>query len=68
MLEECGVRVGRDWEALPVNIGTGGQFSAEFLAVSPNNRITAIVDAEGKPITGGKEREILFGKTQSQQR
>mgnify|MGYP001596024400 FL=1 len=26
MLEECGFRLGRDWEAIPVNIGTGDQF------------------------------------------
>ncbi len=31
----------------PVNIGTGEQFTPEFLAVSPNNRMPAIVDPDG---------------------
>ncbi len=31
----------------PVNIGRGEQFSPEFMAISPNNRMPAIVDPEG---------------------
>ena len=31
----------------PVNIGTGEQFHPDFLKISPNNRIPAIVDPEG---------------------
>ena len=53
MLEECGFRLGRDWEAIPINIGTGDQFKPEFLAISPNNKIPAMVDPngpDGKPI------------------
>jgi GSH-dependent disulfide-bond oxidoreductase len=49
MLEECGL----PYEAIPVNIGTGEQFAPEFLKVSPNNKIPALVDSEGpdgKPI------------------
>ena len=42
MLEECGL----DYEVRPVNIGAGDQFSPEFLAISPNNRMPAIVDSE----------------------
>ncbi len=47
MLEECGYRLGRDWRAIPVNIGTGDQFKPDFLKISPNNKIPALVDPEG---------------------
>jgi len=43
MLEECGL----PYRVHPVNIGTGDQFKPEFLAISPNNKIPAIVDPEG---------------------
>ena len=42
MLEECGLPYEVKW----VNIGAGEQFTPEFLAISPNNRIPAIVDKE----------------------
>ncbi len=47
MLEECGFRLDRDWRAIPVNIGTGDQFKPEFLKISPNNKIPAMVDPDG---------------------
>jgi GSH-dependent disulfide-bond oxidoreductase len=47
MLEECGLQLGRDWRVHPVNIGTGDQFQAEFLKISPNNKIPALVDSDG---------------------
>ena len=47
MLEECGMRLGRDWEAVAVDIGAGEQFEAAFLAISPNNKIPALVDSNG---------------------
>ena len=53
MLEECGYRLDRDWRAIPVDIGKGDQFKPEFLKISPNNKIPAIVDPQGpdaKPI------------------
>ncbi|MFM9901061.1 MAG: glutathione binding-like protein [Polaromonas sp.] len=40
MLEECGL----PYRLVPVNIGKGEQFTPEFLATSPNNRMPAIVD------------------------
>src|SRR5260370_13279492 len=40
MLEECGL----PYRVVPVNIGKGDQFTPEFLAISPNNRMPAIVD------------------------
>jgi GST-like protein len=43
MLEECALA----YTIKPVNIGRGDQFKAEFLAISPNNRMPAIVDPEG---------------------
>jgi len=42
MLEECGL----EYRTVPVNIGKGDQFKPEFLAISPNNRMPAIVDHE----------------------
>lgn len=35
-----------DYRIIPVNISTGEQFSPEFLRISPNNRIPAIVDTD----------------------
>lgn len=40
MLEECGL----EYTTVPVNIGRGDQFGPEFLKISPNNRMPAIVD------------------------
>ena len=48
MLEEIGL----PYEVIPVNIGTGDQFKPDFLKISPNNKMPAIVDPdgpEGKP-------------------
>jgi GST-like protein len=43
MLEECGL----PYTVHPVNIGKGDQFKPEFLAISPNNKMPAIVDPNG---------------------
>ena len=62
MLEECGYRLGRDWRAIPINIGTGDQFKPEFLKISPNNKIPAPVDPngpDGKPISVFESGAIL---------
>jgi GSH-dependent disulfide-bond oxidoreductase len=47
MLEECGL----PYRLVPVNIGKGEQFAPDFLAISPNNRMPAIVDHS--PAGGG---------------
>ena len=55
MLEECGLR----YVVLPVDISKGEQFAAHFLAISPNNRIPAIVDPNGP---GGRPISVFeFG-------
>jgi len=43
MLEECGL----PYRVHPVDIGAGQQFEPDFLAISPNNKIPAIVDSDG---------------------
>jgi GST-like protein len=52
------------YEVHAVNIGRGDQFKPEFLAVSPNNRIPAIVDREpkggGPPISVFESGAILL--------
>ena len=57
MLEECGL----PYAVKPVNLGKGDQFKPEFLKISPNNRMPAIVDhdAPGKPISIFESGAIL---------
>ena len=43
MLEECGL----PYRLHHININTGDQFKPEFLKISPNNKIPAIVDSDG---------------------
>ena len=65
MLEECAL----PYNVHAVDIGAGDQFKPEFLAISPNNRIPAIVDPhgpDGKPISVFESGAILLylaGKT-----
>jgi GST-like protein len=47
LLEECGL----PYRIVPCSIGQGDQFKDEFLAISPNNRMPAMVDHE--PADGG---------------
>jgi GST-like protein len=51
-LEELGL----PYQVFPVRIGAGEQFRPEFLAISPNNKIPAIVDTEGP----GGQRLAVF--------
>ena len=65
MLEECGL----PYRVHAVDIGAGDQFKPEFLRISPNNKIPAIVDPEGPdghPISLFESGAILLylaGKT-----
>ncbi len=43
LLEECEL----PYAVHPIDIGAGDQFAPDFLAISPNNKIPAIVDSEG---------------------
>lgn len=43
MLEECEL----PYKMIPVNIGKGDQFKLDFLKISPNNRMPAIIDHDG---------------------
>ncbi|HWK85095.1 MAG TPA: glutathione binding-like protein [Caldimonas sp.] len=59
MLEECGLA----YRAIPIDIGGGAQFTPEFLGISPNNKIPAIVDPDGpdgKPISLFESGAILL--------
>jgi GSH-dependent disulfide-bond oxidoreductase len=65
MLEECGL----PYRVHPVDIGSGAQFDPDFLKISPNNKIPAIVDPDGpdgKPMNVFETGAILLylaGKT-----
>jgi GST-like protein len=59
MLEEVGI----PYEVHPINIGQNDQFKAEYLAINPNNKIPAIIDADGpggKPFTLFESGAILM--------
>jgi len=65
MLEECGLA----YRVHSIDIGKGEQFAPDFMAISPNCKIPAIVDSEGpdgKPISMMESGAILIylsGKT-----
>ena len=52
MLEETGT----PYHVIPVDIGAGDQFKPEFLKISPNNKMPAMVDSDGP---GGKPISIF---------
>lgn len=60
MLEECGLPYEVRW----INIGRGDQFQPDFLAVSPNNKIPAIIDNDpndgGAPVSVFETAAILI--------
>src|SRR5262249_5759742 len=67
MLEECAL----PYTIVPVDISKGDQFKPQFLAISPNNRMPAIIDhrgPDGKPISifeSGAILQYLGRKTES---
>lgn len=59
LLEELGV----PYRAILVDIGKGDQFRPDFLAISPNNKMPAIVDPEGpdgRPISVFESGAIML--------
>jgi GST-like protein len=59
MLEETGL----PYRVIPVDIGAGDQFKPEFLKISPNNKMPAMVDTDGpggKPMALAESGAILF--------
>lgn len=57
MLEECGL----EYRVIPVNIGKGDQFKPEFVRISPNSKMPAIIDhaAAGGPLAIFESGAIL---------
>ncbi len=53
MLEETGL----GYNLVPVNLGSGDHFKPDFLKISPNNRLPAIVDNE--PTDGGEPVSVF---------
>ncbi|WP_419906459.1 glutathione S-transferase family protein [Hoeflea sp.] len=58
MLEECGL----DYETHLMNLAGGAQFEPDFLEISPNAKMPAIVDndVEGEPVSVFESGAILF--------
>jgi GST-like protein len=59
MLEETGL----PYKVIPVDIGAGDQFKPEFLRISPNNKMPAMVDTDGpggKPMALAESGAMLF--------
>jgi GST-like protein len=59
MLEETGL----PYRVHPIDIGKGDQFDPEFLKISPNNKMPAMVDTDGpdgKPLALAESGAMLF--------
>jgi GST-like protein len=59
MLEETGLK----YNVIPVDIGAGDQFKPDFLKISPNNKMPAMVDHDGpggKPMALAESGAMLF--------
>ena len=59
MLEETGL----PYKVIPIDIGAGDQFKPEFLKISPNNKMPAMVDTDGpggKPMALAESGAMLF--------
>jgi len=59
MLEETGL----EYKVIPIDIGAGDQFKPDFLKISPNNKMPAMVDPDGpggKPLALAESGAMLF--------
>jgi GST-like protein len=59
MLEETGL----PYRVIAIDIGAGDQFKSEFLKISPNNKMPAMVDSDGpggKPMALAESGAMLF--------
>jgi len=59
MLEETAL----PYRVIPIDIGAGDQFKPEFLKISPNNKMPAMVDSDGpdgKPMALAESGAMLF--------
>ena len=59
MMEETGT----PYRVIPIDIGKGDQFKPEFLKISPNNKMPAMVDPDGpggKPFALAESGAMLF--------
>ena len=59
-LEELGL----DYDVHPVHIGKDEQFAPDFLAISPNNKIPAIVDRDNRALAHGVRRHPALPRGQ----
>ena len=61
-IASCSRSAACEYRVIPVNIGSGDQFKPEFLAISPNNRMPAIVDhddPDGPVASSNSARSLL---------
>ena len=56
LLEELGV----PYKIVPCNIGKGEQFTSDFLAIGPNNRMPALVDHDPPRMRGPADAGAIF--------
>ena len=58
MLEETGL----PYKVIPVDIGAGDQFDPQFLKISPNNKMPAMVDHDGPVVVATSNGRVGFAR------